>query len=209
MLNVVGISKDYHYRSLHTDIEPQVMICTPDYCSWALLKIDVKDFRTIEKQLETHWSNYESDAELEISFLEESLASLYEQDRALRKIILFFTFIGLLVSILGLIGLTGFTIEQRTKEIGIRKLVGARLSDILRIISSDFLKWIVISVVISLPVSFILMNKWLENFPYRIRLSWWLLLLGGLIAMLTAFITIGLQSQKAARTNPADSLRYE
>lgn len=209
MLNVVGISKDYHFRSLHTDIEPQVMICAPEYGSWAMLSIDVKEFQSIKKQLETHWNNYESDAELEISFLEESLANMYEQDRVLRKIILFFTLIGLLVSILGLIGLTGFTIEQRTKEIGIRKLVGARLGDILGIISSDFLKWILVSVVISLPVSFILMSKWLENFPYRIRLSWWLLLLGGFIAMLSAFITIGLQSQKAARTNPADSLRYE
>jgi putative ABC transport system permease protein len=208
-LNVVGISKDYHFRSLHTDIESQVMICTPDFCSWALLRIDVNEFQSIEKLLETHWNNYESDAELEISFLEESLDSLYEQDRALRKIILFFTFIGLLVSILGLVGLTGFTIEQRTKEIGIRKLVGARLRDILSMISSDCLKWILISVVISLPASFFLMSKWLENFPYRIRLSWWLLLLGGFIAILTAFITIGLQSQKAARTNPADSLRYE
>jgi ABC-type antimicrobial peptide transport system permease subunit len=208
-LNVVGISKDYHFRSLHTDIEPQIMIFQPNFCSWALLKIDVKEFQTVKEQLEFHWSKYESDAPLEISFLDESLASLYEEDRALRKIILFFTFIGLLVSILGLIGLTGFTIEQRTKEIGIRKLVGARLRDILMIISSDFLKWILVSVVISLPLTFFLMRKWLENFPYRIRISWWLLLLGGLIAILAAFITIGLQSQKAARANPADSLRYE
>jgi len=208
-LSVVGISNDYHFRSLHTDIEPQVMICTPDFCSWALLRIDVQEFQSIEKYLEEHWSNYESDMQLEISFLAESLASLYEEDRALRKIIIFFTFIGLLVSILGLIGLTGFTIERIAKEIGIRKLVGARLKDILLMISSDFLKWILISVVISLPVSYILMSKWLENFPYRIRLSLWLLLLGGFIAMLAAFITIGFQSQKAARTNPADSLRYE
>ena len=208
-LNVVGISKDYHFRSLHSDIEPQVMICTPDYCGWAMLKIEVEEFRAVEKQLEKHWSHYESDAPLEISFLKESLANLYEEDRALRKIILFFTFVGLLVSILGLIGLTGFTIEQRTKEIGIRKLVGARLRDILRLISSDFLKWILIAVLISLPVSFFLMDQWLENFPYRIRISWWLLLLGGSIAILAAFITIGFQSQKAARTNPVDSLRNE
>lgn len=208
-LNVVGISKDYHYRSLHSDIEPQVMIFNQSYCYWAMLKIDVKDFQTVENILLEHWSNYESDSPLEISFLRERLASLYEEDRALRMIILFFTFIGLLVSILGLIGLTGFTIEQRTKEIGIRKLVGARLKDILMMISSDFLKWILISVVVSLPISFFLMSKWLDNYPYRIRLSWWLLLLGGLIALLSAFITIGFQSQKAARTNPADSLKYE
>ncbi len=208
-LKIVGISRDYHYRSLHTDIEPQILILNQSYCNWAIMKIDARNFRTIEKQLEKHWSQYESAAPLEISFLEESLASLYEQDKAVRKIILFFTIVGLLVSILGLIGLTGFTIEQLTKEIGIRKLMGARIRDILILISSDFLKWILIAMGISLPVSFYLMSQWLENFPYRIRLSWWLMLLGGLIAILAAFITIGYQSQKAARSNPADSLRYE
>lgn len=208
-LKVVGISKDYHYRSLHTDIEPQITICDPASCYMAMLKIHVTEFKAIQKRLEAHWSNYETPFPLEIHFLEESIASLYEEDKAVRKIILFFTIIGLLISILGLIGLTSFTIEQKTKEIGIRKLVGAKLKHILAMISFEFLKWILISLIISLPLSYLIMSNWLENFPYRIRLHWWLLLLGGTIAIFVAFVTIGIQSQKAARTNPADSLRYE
>ncbi len=206
---VIGVAKDYHYRSLHMDIEPQIMICNPVNCNWAMLRIDTEDFRNIEKALAEHWNNHEPPAPLEINFLEESIAKMYDSDRAMRRIILFFTFIGLLISIMGLIGLTGFSIEQRTKEIGIRKIVGARFSDILVMISSQFLKWIMVSLLLSVPVSYMLMNSWLENYPYRIRLHWWLLLTGGVIAMLVAFITIGLQIQRAARTNPSESLRCE
>jgi len=208
-LNVVGIAKDYHYRSLHTDIEPQIMICNPSYSYWAMLKIDLNEFRKLETALEGHWDHYESVSPIEITFLEERIAKLYVSDRGLRKIILFFTFIGLLISVLGLIGLTGFTIEQKTKEIGVRKLMGARFRDILLMISSKFLRWILVSLLISVPISYFLMSKWLEGFPFRIRLHWWLLLTGGVIAIMVAFITISLQSQRAARTNPTDCLRYE
>jgi len=208
-LKVVGVAKDYHFRSLHTDIEPQIMICNPSYCDWAMLKIDVQSFNKIEAALKEHWSNYESAVPIEITFLEERINKLYEADRALRRIILFFTFIGLLISVLGLIGLTGFTIEQKTKEIGIRKLVGARFLDILEMISSQFLKWILVSLLVSVPISYFLMHSWLESFPFRIRLHWWLLLMGGVIAMMVAFLTICIQSQRAARTNPTDCLRYE
>ncbi len=208
-LTVIGVSGDYHFRSLHTDIEPQIMVLNPGASGWAMAKIDVNEYDAIVKRLKTHWDNYESPGVLEVNFLQESLDSMYEADRAIRMIIVFFTFIGLLISILGLIGLTGFTIERLTKEIGIRKLVGARLKDLVLMISSQFLKWILISILISVPVTYLIMIKWLHNFPYRIRLYWWLLLLGGCIAILISFITVGIQCQKAARTNPADSLRYE
>jgi len=208
-LHVIGIARDYHFRSLHTDIEPQITICNPPTASVALMKIELQEFQEIEKALQEHWDNYETPAQLEISFLEDTIFSMYESDRAIRRIILFFTVIGLLISILGLIGLTGFTIDQRTKEIGIRKLVGARFRDILLMISTQFMKWILISLLIAAPISYFLMSSWLNGFPYRIRLHWWLLLTGGMIAILVAFFTIGLQSQRAARTNPADSLRYE
>jgi putative ABC transport system permease protein len=114
-----------------------------------------------------------------------------------------------MISILGLIGLTSFTIDQKTKEIGIRKLMGARISDVVLMIATQFLKWISVSFLIAVPISYYIMFRWLNEFPYRIRLHWWLLISGGLIAILVAFATIGLQSQRAARANPADSLRYE
>ncbi len=208
-LKIIGVAKDYHFRSLHTDIEPQLMICDPSACNWAMLKVDLVEFRTVEKALTEHWNNYETASPIDISFLEESIAAMYETDRVLRKIILFFTVIGLLISVLGLVGLTGFTIEQKTKEIGIRRLVGARFRDILIMISFQFMKWIVISLTVAAPISWFLMSRWLNEFPYRIRIHWWLLLSGGLIAILVAFFTISLQSQRAARTNPAESLKHE
>jgi putative ABC transport system permease protein len=208
-LKIVGISSDYHYRSLHTDIEPQIIICDPNASHWAMLKINLDEYSSVAKKLEQHWNNYETSSPIDINFLKESIANMYEEDRQMRKIILFFTFIGLLISILGLIGLTSFTIEQKTKEIGMRKVVGAKLSDILMIISTDFMKWILISLLVSVPISYLLMANWLKQFPYRIDLHWWLLLLGGCIATAVALFTIGFQSNKAARANPVNSLRYD
>jgi putative ABC transport system permease protein len=208
-LHVIGVSKDYHFRSLHTDIEPQITIADPFYANLVLLRIDVDDYKEIEKALLDLWEQYDNERPMEISFLEESINNMYESDRAIRKVILFFTVIGLMISILGLIGLTSFTIDQKTKEIGIRKLMGARISDVLLLITTQFLKWISVSFLIAAPIAYLLMIRWLNEFPYRIRLHWWLLLSGGLIALLVAFMTIGLQSHRAARANPADSLRYE
>jgi putative ABC transport system permease protein len=207
-LKIIGVAKDYHFRSLHSDIEPQLMIFNPRACSWAMLKVDLREFRTVEKALTEHWNNYETASTIDISFLEESIAAMYETDRVLRKIILFFTMMGLLISILGLIGLTGFTIEQKTREIGVRRLLGARFRDILIMISFQFMKWILVSLAIAAPISWFLMSRWLNEFPYRIRIHWWLLLSGGLIAIIVAFLTISLQSQRAARANPAASLKH-
>ncbi len=121
---MVGVSKDYHFRSLHTEIEPQIIICDPRSSDWVMLKIKLDEYTAASEKLKEHWSQYESSTPIDINFLDESLSTLYESDRAIKRIILFFTFIGLLISVLGLIGLTGFTIEQKTKEIGMRKLVG-------------------------------------------------------------------------------------
>lgn len=208
-LHVIGVSNDYHFRSLHTDIEPQITIPDPGSADLVLLRIETEDFKKLEAAIRELWDQYENNQALEISFLEETIASMYETDRTIRKVIVFFTIIGLMISILGLIGLTSFTIDQKTKEIGIRKLLGARFQDVLLMIATQFLKWISVSFIIAAPISYFLMVRWLNEFPYRIRLHWWLLISGGLIAILVAFMTIGLQSQRAARTNPADSLRYE
>lgn len=207
--HVVGVARDYNYRSLHIAIDPQIIIFEPRNCHWAMLKIDLHEYRGVAEKLEHHWKRYESPVPISISFLDESISALYREDRVIRNIILFFTFNGLLISILGLIGLTGFTIERKTREIGIRKVAGAALSDILVLISSDFIKWILVSLLVSVPVSYYFMSNWLEHFAYRIRLHWWLLLGGGLIAILVAFVTIALQSIKAARAQLVECLRYE
>ncbi len=208
-LNVVGISKDYHFRSLHSEIDPQIIIYNPGFCNWALLRINMDEFSNVTEILKHHWNQYESSSPISINFLDDRVSGLYDQDRVIRKIILFFTFIGMLISILGLIGLTGYTIEQKTREIALRKLLGAKLSHIQLKISSDFLKWILISLLVSVPVSYFFMNNWLEHFAYRIDLQWWLMIIGGFIAIIVAFVCIGIQSNRAVRMNPAESLKYE
>ncbi|MBU8893557.1 MAG: ABC transporter permease [Bacteroidales bacterium] len=208
-MTVVGVNKDFHYRSLHTDIEPQIIMFQPSQCYWSILKINIKELSSISKKLEEHWIAYESQSPLNINFLDEDLANLYEQDKVIRKIILFFTTIGILISILGLIGMTGYSIEQKTKEIGIRKALGANFKTIIVLLSKDFTKWILISFVIATPITYYIMNKWLDSFAYRINLDWWMFVLGGLSALIIALITINIQTSKAARINPAESLRYE
>jgi putative ABC transport system permease protein len=208
-MNIIGVNKDFHYRSLHTNIEPQIIIFNQSACYWAILKINIKELSSISKKLEEHWIAYESQSPLNINFLDEDLANLYEQDKVIRKIILFFTTIGILISILGLIGMTGYSIEQKTKEIGIRKAMGANFKTIIILLSKDFTKWILISFVIATPITYYIMNKWLDSFAYRINLTWWMFVLGGLSALIIALITINIQTSKAARINPAESLRYE
>ena len=208
-LTVIGVTKDFHFRSLHTGIEPQIIYLDPPKCFFAILKINIKELNSISKKLEEHWIAYESQSPLNINFLDEDLANLYEQDKVIRKIILFFTTIGILISILGLIGMTGYSIEQKTKEIGIRKAMGANFKTIIILLSKDFTKWILISFVIATPITYYIMNKWLDSFAYRINLTWWVFVLGGLSALIIALITINIQTSKAARINPAESLRYE
>ena len=207
--HVVGIVKNFHYRSLHTDIEPQILILRPEYCYGCILKINTKEFESISKKLEEHWNTYDTESPIQINFLDESLDNLYSQDKVIRKILIFFTSIGIFISVLGLIGMTSFFIEQRNKEIAIRKVLGAKFKDILYILSSDFIKWIFISFIIATPITFYFLKKYLDNFAYRIILHWWLFLTGGIFVLVFALITISLQTTKAARMNPADSLRCE
>ncbi len=206
---IVGVAKNYHFRSLHTDIEPQIIIFQPDYCNNVILKIELKQFDAIKSKLEERWRRYDNQNPIDIGFLDNRIENLYAQDKEIRKIVLFFTSIGIFISILGLIGMTSFTVEQKTKEIGIRKALGAKYKDVLYLISSSFLKWILISFILSTPLTFYFISKWLNSFAYRINIQWWIFLFGGLLALILAIFTIIIQTNKAARANPADSLRYE
>lgn len=206
---IVGITKNYHFRSLHTDIEPQIIIFEPSNCYLAILKIDLNKFNTVKSKLEEHWNRFNTLSPIDISFLDDRLENLYAQDKEIRKIVLFFTSIGIFISILGLIGMTSFTVEQKTKEIGIRKSLGAKHKDVLFLISSSFVKWILISFVLSTPITYYFIKKWLDSYAYKINIQWWIFIFGGLLALVLAILTIIVQTNKAARANPAHSLRYE
>jgi putative ABC transport system permease protein len=146
---------------------------------------------------------------LEYQFLDEEIDSLYKTEQLTGKIIIYITLLALFISCLGLFGLASFTAEQRTKEIGIRKVLGASVSGIVVLLSREFTKWVALASIIAWPIAYFAMTKWLQNFVYRTSIGWWTFILAGGLALVIALSTVSYQAIKAALANPVDSLRYE
>jgi putative ABC transport system permease protein len=146
---------------------------------------------------------------LEYQFLDEEIDNQYKTEQLTGKITIYITLLALFISCLGLFGLASFTAEQRTKEIGIRKVLGASISGIAVLLSREFTKWVAIASLIAWPIAYFAMNRWLQNFVYRTSIGWWTFILAGGLAWVIALITVSYQSMKAALANPVDSLRYE
>ena len=143
------------------------------------------------------------------TFMDKRFVQIYDAEERLAQVFRVFSLLAVLMACLGLFGLAAFTAEQRTKEIGIRKVMGASVSGVVFLLSRHFLKLVVLAVVGSAPLVYLLTERWLQDFPYRIEISWRIFLMAGLIALLVAFLTVSYQAIKAARTNPSESLRYE
>ncbi len=208
---VVGVMKDFNFASLHNEKEP--LIITLDNRSLMFhflnLKIRTNDFNKTISFIEKKWKEIEPVQPFNYRFLDESLDEQYAQDSRMAKIILIFTVLAVIIACLGLLGLTMFTIEQKNKEIGIRKVFGGSVSSISRLLAGDFLKWVIISFVIASPLAWFVMNKWLQNFPYREGVSIGTYLISFLIIVAIAMATVFVQIHRAARMNPVDALKYE
>jgi putative ABC transport system permease protein len=161
------------------------------------------------KKVDETWKNYYSGQPFNYFFLDDKITEQYKAELLLRKILLIFSIIGIVISIIGITAFSIFISQQRTKEIGIRKVNGAKVSEILAMLNKDFVKWVVIAFIIATPIAYYAMNKWLENFAYKTELSWWIFALAGLLALGIALLTVSWQSWKAATRNPIESLRYE
>jgi len=146
---------------------------------------------------------------IDFHFLDDDFDKLYQTEQRISKIFRYFSFLAIIISCLGLIGLSSFTIERRTKEIGIRKVNGAKSIEIFSLLSKEYILWVLISIIIACPIAWYAMNKWLQNFAYRINISWWVFALAGAIALVIAILTVSIQSYKAASKNPVVALRYE
>jgi putative ABC transport system permease protein len=146
---------------------------------------------------------------LNFHFLADDYNNLYRTEQNMSKIIRYSSFLAIFISCLGLLGLSSFMTEHRTKEIGIRKINGAKSNEIFKLLSGEYIIWVMISIIIACPVAWYVMNKWLQNFAYRIDISWCVFLLAGSIAFLIALLTVSLQSYRAAGKNPVEALRYE
>ena len=205
---VIGIVKDFHMESLRENARP-IVIRTSESSNYLAIRIQPGDIPKMLDQVKVQWEKFNSDAPFEYFFLDQSFDAQYKSEDKLSKIIGVFTLVAIAIACLGLFGLVSYTATQKTKEIGIRKVNGATITEILAMLNKDFVKWVTISIVIATPVSWYAMNKWLENFAYKTELSWWIFVLAGLLALGIALLTVSWQSWRAATRNPVEALRYE
>ena len=208
-LNVVGVVGDYHQEGLQKAYDQIAFLLRPDARSYYSLKINTSDIGTVLGETRAAYAQFFPDNPFNYFFLDEFFDQQYQSQEQFGDVFGFFAMLAILVAMLGLFGLSSFTVAQRTKEIGIRKVLGSSLSNILLILTKDFLKLVAIASVIATPVVWFLMNRWLTGFAFRIDVSIWTFCIATLLTFVIALMTVGYQSTKAALANPVKSLRYE
>ena len=210
-LQIIGVVKDYNIESLRKKIEPLALEMIPDNTNgYVTVKIaNDKNIRQTVQYIHDSWSKHSNGKLFESFFFDDDYENLYKSDFATRKVLVVFASLSILIACLGLFGLVTLTIERRTKEIGIRKVLGASVTGIVQMVSKDFLKLVLIAAVVAFPLAWYFMNKWLQDFAYRISIGWWVFIVAGSLAIIIAFVTIGFQAMKAGVANPVKSLRTE
>jgi putative ABC transport system permease protein len=210
---VIGVIKSYHYESLHQAIRPQVLLLSGGYHkdpeTFISVRLNTEDISGAISYIQKIWKNFAPHVPFEYSFLDADYDNLYTKERQTRKLFSTFTFLAILIACLGIFGLASFTAERYTREIGIRKVLGASVSGIIMNLSKKFTAWVVLANAIAWPAAYYFMNRWLGNFAYRINLNIWTFIISGLAALTIALLSVSYQSIKAATANPVDSLRYE
>jgi putative ABC transport system permease protein len=207
-VEILGVIKDYHHETLQSSIQPMIMI--PEYNPYYFaIRLTTKQIQDKVSQLESLYQTHFAGNPFDYFFVDENYNRQYQAERQFGEIFTTASFLAIFIACLGLFGLAAFTAEQRTKEIGIRKVLGANILQITTLLSKDFLKLVLIAFIIASPIAYYGINKWLENFAYKTDISWWIFALAGVSAIGIALITVGWQSIKAAVANPVTSLRSE
>jgi putative ABC transport system permease protein len=208
-LTIVGVAKDFHFTSLRNNIKPFAFVNNPGRHQYYTIKLSSENLQNTLAQLEVQWKKFSPERPFEYSFLDETFAQQYKAEGRFQKVFITLVVLGIFIACLGLLGLAIFAAQQRVKEIGIRKVLGASVSNVVGLLSKDFLKLVLIALIIAVPIGWYGMNRWLQDFAYRINIEWWIFPLAGIIAILIAFFTISFQAIKAAMANPVKSLRTE
>ncbi len=208
-VNIIGVVKDHHYRSLHEGIGPFIIRMYQPYQFFIYFKLKPENMNATIEHIKKVTHQFAPDFPFHFAFLDDTYNRLYEIENRMEKIYQAFAFLAIFISCLGLLGLASFIIEQRTKEIGIRKVLGASIAGILQLLNREFIRWIIVANIIAIPIAYFTLNSWLQNFAYRITISWWTFILAGILALVIALITVSFQSIRAALSNPVESLRYE
>jgi hypothetical protein len=206
---IVGVVKNYHSSSLHSEIIPTVISCDPYNCRYLAVRIRPDNVQSTLTSIGSVLQKIDSTVPFEYEFLYEKYDVYYKRERYLGILTGAFSGLAILLACLGLLGLVAFLTEQRTKEIGIRKVLGASVLGIVRLISKEFLILIAVANVIAWPVGYYIMSRWLKNFAYRTDLGWYLFLLAGGLALAIALVTMCIPAMRAAFANPANALRHE
>jgi putative ABC transport system permease protein len=206
---VKGVVKDFHFRSLHEPINPLAIFLDKRMLLTMFVRIKGDNMQQALADLETTWKQRITHRPFEYHFLDDDYQSLYKTEQRTAGVFTTFSTIAIVLACLGLFALTAYTMVQRTKEIGIRKVLGATIPQILTLVSTDFIKLVAIAFVIALPLAWYAVSEWLNNFTYRIDLQWWVFVASGILTLLIAFITISLQAMRTASENPVKNLRTE
>jgi len=208
-LKIIGVVKDFHFKSLHTKIEPLIMYMNMDVGSFCFVKMKPDNIQATVDYIRKTFKSYNLPYSMDFKFLDDDYDKLYQTEQRMGKIFGYFSFLAIIISCLGLIGLSSFMTMRRTKEIGVRKANGAKSNEVFFLLSKEIIVLVLISIIIACPIAWYAMDKWLQNFAYKTELSLWIFALAGLLALGIALLTVSWQSWRAATRNPVEALRSE
>ena len=211
---IIGVIKDFNFASLHSAITPFALFHTSSKSykipqSFIVVRVPLNNFQQSVKAIHKEWDSFAPGSPFEYKFLDESFEQAYLSDQRLGKIFFVFSFLTIFIAGIGLFGLVSFSTKQRTKEIGVRKVLGASVYSIVRLLIRNFVVLVLVANIVAIPAAYYFMNHWLQDFAYRIEIGWWIFAISGGIALLIALLTVSFQAIKAATANPVESLRYE
>jgi len=210
--HVIGVTEDFHYESLHSDIRPMALFLNGGYYdrneTYIIVNYETSSLRELLKAIENRWDEFSTDP-FEFTFLEDDYNNLYLNEIRTRRLFGFFTVLSIIIACLGLLGLSSFVADQKRKEIGIRKVMGATRKSIVFYLNRRFFFWVLLANIIGAPAAWFMMNKWLENFSYRIQIPFWIFLFTLLLTIFISYVVVTFQTLRAASRNPSETLRYE
>lgn len=206
---IIGVVKNYHLRSLREDIDPLILFYRPDYTFYLSIKLQLERMPQTIGHIEKIWEKFSQGYPFDYRFLDEALDDLYKTEKIIGAIFKYASILAIFVACLGLFGLVSFMAEQRTKEIGIRKTLGASVTNIVLLFSKEFTKCVLFANIIALPAAYFFVLVWINDYTYRTTISFWIFILAAILTMVIALLTVSYQAVKAARANPVEALRYE
>jgi putative ABC transport system permease protein len=206
---IIGVVQDFHFKSLQEVIKPLSMRIEPNGCGLVSVKVSGNNLPGTISAIEKKWNTLIPARPFSYFFLDEYFNEQYKSEQRFGKLFLNFAILAIIISCLGLLGLASYSTMQRTREIGIRKVLGASVPNIVNLLSKDFLRLVGVAIIIASPIAWFAMHKWLQDFAYRIPISWWIFVIAAVAATIIAVLTVSFQAIKAAISNPVLSLRSE